>query len=114
MSNFIKKIVATESTLSSRATQMAKQAETASQQLILSLQAEIDKRELRKAELSDFAPDTKDSLRPSAGKGWDATAWVTELHKIDFELYNLKVELAIAQQAHTEWFAEDGEAPAAE
>lgn len=108
MSKFVKNIVAGSATLANRAGQMGKQAEVASKALILKIQGEIERLEMEKVQLTDFAPDTTDSLRPSVkGGAWDAQKWVSSIHKIDVQLYNLKLELKLAQEAHDTWFGDD-------
>lgn len=111
MSKFVKNIVAGSATLSNRAAQMGKQAEVSSKALILKIQGEVERLEMEKVQLTDFAPETTDSLRPSVKGGtWDAQAWITKIHAIDVKLYNLKLELKLAQQLYDEWFGADSDA----
>ena len=58
--------------------------------------------------LTDFAPDTTDSLRPGV-KGWNPNKWAADLQDAKTRLYELGVELKIAQATYDEFFGGDDE-----
>ena len=63
--------------------------------------------------LTDLAPDSKDSLRP-CDAGWNANTWATELQRAKQDLYNVNIQLKIAEETFNEYFKEsdaDGTQP---
>lgn len=60
------------------------------------------------ARLTDLAPDSKDSLRPTSDN-FDAGQWVTELHSAKLELRLKDIELEEAEAIEKEWFTEEVE-----
>ena len=53
--------------------------------------------------LSDLAPNNKLDLTPSS-ENWDPNKWVTEVQNIKQQLYNLGIQLQLAQATYDEFF----------
>lgn len=92
--------------LQRRAESVASAAEIAQQSLVNKLKLEKSNLELKIINLTDLAPDTKDSLRP-CDANWDANKWVTELQRAKQDLYNVDIQLKIAQGTYAEFFTEE-------
>ena len=95
-----------DKTLQRRAEAVATAAEIAQQSLVNKLKLEKSNLELKITNLTDLAPDSKDSLRPCDSK-WDANKWVTDLQKAKQDLYSVKIQLSIAEETYNEFFRED-------
>ena len=97
-----------DKTLQRRAEAVATAAEIAQQSLVNKLKLEKTNLELKITNLTDLAPDSKDSLRP-CDANWDANRWVTELQKAKQDLYNVTIQLEIAEKTFNEYFKEETE-----
>ena len=93
------------STLVRRAETISTAAEVAQQNIVNQLKQEKSRLEMRIINLTDFAPETTDSLRPG-DKNWDATKWAKELQETKEELYDVKIQLKIAEDTYNEFFKE--------
>lgn len=91
--------------LKRRAEALATHAEIAQSAIVNKLKQEKTKIELEILNLTDLAPDTTDSLRPG-GKDWDATTWAKNLQKAKQDLYNIKIQLQLAEETYNEYFTE--------
>lgn len=91
--------------LQRRAEAVATAAEIAQQSLVNKLKLEKSNLELKITNLTDLAPDSKDSLRPCDSK-WNANTWVTDLQKAKQDLYNVTIQLKIAEDTYKEYFSE--------
>ena len=60
------------------------------------------------ANLTDFAPETTDSLRPG-DKNWDAAEWARELQETKEQLYDVNIQLKLANETYEEYFKETPE-----
>lgn len=94
-----------DKTLQKRAEAVATAAEIAQQSLVNKLKLEKSNLELKITNLTDLAPDSKDSLRPCDSK-WNANTWVTDLQKAKQDLYNVTIQLKIAEDTYKEYFSE--------
>lgn len=56
--------------------------------------------------LTDLAPDSKDSLRPTHSE-FDASVWVSELHDAKMKLSLKEISLKVAKSIQTEWFGDE-------
>lgn len=109
MNKFIKLITdGGDKTLQRRAESISTAAEIAQQNLVNKLKLEKSNLELKIMNLTDLAPDSKDSLRPCDAK-WNANTWVTDLQKAKQDLYNVTIQLEIAQKTYDEYFKEEAE-----
>lgn len=95
----------TNASLKRRAAQIATSAEIAQQNLVNQFKQEKTNIELRIAALTDLAPDSTDSLRPGS-KDWDAEKWVKDLQAARQELYQVSIQLEIAEKTFNEYFTE--------
>ena len=96
----------TNASLKRRAAQLATSAEIAQQNLVNALKQERTNIELRIASLTDLAPDSTDSLRVGS-KDWDAVKWVKDLQKAKQELYNINIQLKLAEETFNEYFVDE-------
>jgi hypothetical protein len=94
--------------LVARASQINTQAKIAQEEIIHKLKIEKTNVEMQIQGLTDFAPDTTDSLRPGV-KGWNPNKWAADLQEAKTRLYTLGVELKIAQATFDEFFGGDDE-----
>lgn len=95
----------TSASLQRRAAQIATSAEIAQQNLVNALKQEKTNVELKIVALTDLAPDSTDSLRPGS-KDWDAVEWVKKLQNAKQELYQINIQLKLAQETFDEYFSE--------
>jgi hypothetical protein len=95
----------TSASLKRRAAQIATSAEIAQQNLVNALKQEKTNIELRIAALTDLAPDSTESLRPGS-KDWDAVEWVKNLQNAKQDLYQIDLQLKLAQETFDEYFSE--------
>ena len=111
MNKFTKLITeGADKTLQRRAEAISTAAEIAQQSLVNKLKLEKTNLELKITNLTDLAPDSKDSLRPCDAK-WNANTWVTDLQKAKQDLYSVTIQLEIAQKTYDEFFKEETETP---
>ena len=94
--------------LAARASQINVQAKIAQQNIVQKLKNEIAEVEIDIQNLTDFAPDTTQSLRPGV-KGWNPAKWASDLQDAKTRLYELNVELKIAEKTFEEFFGDDDE-----
>ena len=92
--------------LVARASQINVQAKIAQQNIVQNLKNEIAEVEIEIQNLTDFAPDTTQSLRPGV-KGWNPTKWDADLQEAKTRLYELNIELKIAEATEKEFFGDD-------
>lgn len=92
--------------LVARARQIDTQARIAQEDIIAKLKNEKAKLELKLQDLTDFAPETTQSLRPGVAN-WDPTKWAKELHATKVALYENSVELQIAESTMKEFFGDE-------
>lgn len=93
-------------TLVRRAGTISKAAEIAQQNIVNKLEEHKCSLEMKIANLTDFAPETTDSLRPG-DKNWDAAKWAKELQETKQELYDINIQLKIAKETFAEYFKEE-------
>lgn len=106
MNKFTKLITeGADKTLQRRAEAVSTAAEIAQQNLVNKLKLEKSNLELKITNLTDLAPDSKDSLRP-CDANWNANEWVTSLQKAKQDLYNVNIQLKIAEDTYNEYFKE--------
>lgn len=91
--------------LVARAEQINTQAKIAQEEIIHRLKIEKTNVEMAIQGLTDFAPDTTDSLRPGV-RGWNPNKWAADLQAAKTRLYELNVELKIAEDTFEEFFGE--------
>lgn len=96
------------STLTRRAGSIATAAQIAQQNIVNQLKQRKCELELKVANLTDLAPESTDSLRPG-DKDWDAKKWAIELQETNQELYDLNIQLTIAENTYKEYFEDDAE-----
>lgn len=96
------------STLTRRAGSIATAAQIAQQNIVNQLKQRKCELELKIANLTDLAPESTDSLRPG-DKDWNAKKWAIELQETKQELYDLNVQLTIAEETYKEYFEDDRE-----
>lgn len=92
-----------DNVLKRRAGNLATTAEIAQQTLINDLKNKKATLELQLANLTDLAPNNKLDLTPSS-ENWDPNKWVTEVQNIKQQLYNLGIQLQLAQATYDEFF----------
>lgn len=91
--------------LKRRAEALATHAEIAQSAIVNKLKQEKTRLELEILNLTDLSPETTDSLRPG-NKDWDANNWAKNLQKAKQDLYNVKIQLEIAEETYKEYFTE--------
>jgi hypothetical protein len=92
-----------DSVLKRRAGNLATTAEIAQQTLINDLKNKKATLELQLANLTDLAPNNKLDLTPSS-ENWDPNKWVTEVQNTKQQLYNLDIQLQLAEATYNEFF----------
>lgn len=92
--------------LQKRAEMVATNLEIEQTNLINTLKQEKMKLEMKIQDLTDFAPDSTDSLRP-ASKNFNAKQWVKELNEAKMELYEIKICLELAEETYNDYFKEE-------
>lgn len=92
--------------LVARAGQINTQAKIAQENIVHKLKNDIANVEIEIQNLTDFAPDTTQSLRPGC-KDWNPSKWASDLQDAKTRLYELNVELKIAEKTFEEFFGDD-------
>lgn len=92
-------------TLIRRAETISTAAEVAQQNIVNQLKQQKSQLEMKVINLTDFAPETTDSLRPG-DKDWDAANWAKELQETKEQLYDINIQLKIAEETYNEFFKE--------
>lgn len=92
--------------LARRAGSIATAAEVAQQNIVNQLKQEKSRIELEIINLTDLAPETSDSLRPG-NKDWDAKDWALKLQEAKENLYNITIQLNIAEETYKEYFKDE-------
>jgi hypothetical protein len=114
MGKFLKLMSQNDSkALVARATQLDTQARIAQEEVIHKLKIEKTNVEMQIQALTDFAPETTDSLRPGV-KGWNPNKWAADLQEAKTRLYEIGIELKIAQSTFDEFFDDDEDAAGAQ
>jgi lambda repressor-like predicted transcriptional regulator len=90
--------------LKRRAGSLATSAEIAQQTIVNQLKNKIASEELILADLMDLAPESSESLRPGS-KGWDPNKWAEQIQTTKQNLYQLKIQLRLAEETYKEYFA---------
>lgn len=109
MNKFLKMMSQNDSrALQARAGQINTTGEIAQKSLIQALENKKAKLEIAIQDLTDFAPDTTQSLRPGC-KNWDPEKWAKDLHNLKVELYGIELELKIAEDTYDEFFGSEDE-----
>lgn len=86
-----------------RAKMVADRVELECSSLVAKLKKEKMTLDHQIMDLTDLAPNSKDSLRPTSEEFCAAT-WVKTLHEAKLELALKKVELKEAEKIYKEWF----------
>lgn len=94
-------------TLQRRAETIATAAQIAQQNVVNTLKQVKCELEMKIAGLTDFAPESSDSLRPG-DKDWNASKWADDLQKAKQDLHFVEIQLKIAEDTFKEYFT-DGE-----
>ena len=92
--------------LVARAKQIDQQARIAQEAIVAKLKNEKASLELKLQDLTDFAPESTQSLRPGVAN-WDPAKWAKELHAVKVALYENSVELQIAEDTMKDFFGDD-------
>lgn len=95
-----------EATLVKRAKILAESAELAQKGLINKLKSTKAELNLELSQLTDLAPETSDSLRPGS-TNWNPEQWVKRMQEINEDLYNLEIQIMIAEKNFNEYFVEN-------
>ena len=94
------------STLRRRAGKIDIQARNAMSSAIRDLEDEKVNVELQIQDLTDFAPETTDALRPGC-RGWDPQKWSKNLLDLRMKLYTINLKLKNARDTFAEFFEND-------
>jgi hypothetical protein len=97
-----------EETLVRRSNSLAQNAEIAQQNLLNSLKQKKAELELKIMDLTDLAPEDKDSLRPG-GNNWNPNTWAHELQQSKQDLYFLEIQIKLAEDTFKEFFTDGQE-----
>lgn len=93
-------------TLQRRAETIATAAQIAQQNVVNNLKQVKCELEMKIAGLTDFAPESSDSLRPG-DKNWNACKWADDLQKARQDLYFVEIQLKIAEDTFKEYFTDE-------
>ena len=109
MGKFLKMMSQNDSNvLRARASVINTQAQIQQTNLINALKQKKAEVELKIQALTDFAPDTTQSLRPGTAN-WNPKEWVTELQNAKVTLAEIELQLKIAEDTYEDFFADDEE-----
>ena len=107
MSKFAEKLAASSKDIKTdRAEMLAEEVALEVQQFVGGLKKERLSLKNKVNRLTDLAPDSKDSLRPTH-KDFDPSAWVSQLHKAKMDLKLKEIALEVAVGIETEWFSDE-------
>ena len=96
----------TSNTLKKRAGALATQAEIAQQTVVNTLRNKVSELKLKVDSLTDFAPDSTDSLQVGT-KNWDPNKWAQDLQRTRWELKLAEDQLNIAEDTFDEYFKDE-------
>lgn len=91
--------------LVARASQIDTQARIAQEEIVHKLKNEKAQVEIEIQNLTDFAPDTTQSLRPGC-RDWNPSKWASELQAAKVKLYTIELNLQIANDTLKEFFGD--------
>jgi hypothetical protein len=107
MGKFLRKMTQTgDGTLMARAMQIDTQAAIEMDNIIAELKSEKAQLQLNLEDLTDFAPETTQSLRPGVAN-WNPKTWARNIVNIKTKLYENAIRLQIAEQTKAEFFGEE-------
>jgi len=107
MSKFATKLSASNKDIKAdRAEMLSEEVALEVNEFVSGLKKEKIKLRNKVARLTDLAPDSKDSLRPTS-KDFCASTWVAELHQAKMDLKLKEIELEIANGIEKEWFSDE-------
>jgi hypothetical protein len=92
-------------TLIRRAKGVNEHARIAQQTIVNKLKTHISDLEIQISNLTDLAPDNKDSLSPMV-QGWNANEWAEKLQRLNWDLTIANQQLKIAENTYKEFFEE--------
>lgn len=92
-------------TLARRAGIIETQARIAQQAVIDSLKKEKSNLEIKIMNMTDFAPESTDSLRPGS-INFDADTWASELQAAKMDLWKHDLAISEAEKTYDEFFKE--------
>lgn len=94
--------------LVARASQINTQARIAQEEIVHKLKNEKAQIEINIQNLTDFAPDTTQSLRPGT-KNWNPSQWAKDLQAQKVAYYTVNLNLKIAEDTLKEFFGDGDE-----
>lgn len=94
-----------DAALSRRAGVLETQAKIAQQSVIDTLKRAKSNLEIKIINMTDFAPESTDSLRPGS-VNFNSDEWAKELQKAKIDLWRLDIAIATAQETYDEFFTE--------
>lgn len=103
---FAKNITNGNGALARRATALETQAKISQETLINELKKSKTELEMKILNLTDFSPESKDSLR-SGCKSFNSDQWVAELQRTKIELYQHDISIRMAEETYREFFTEE-------
>jgi hypothetical protein len=107
MSKFVKTLSASNGEIKTlRAESLAEEVKLEVETFLNNLKRESIQLKNKLTKLTDLAPDNKYSLRPG-GDGFDAAAWIKELHQTKMDIALKEVELTQAEEIVKEWFTDE-------
>lgn len=105
MATKFQQIIASNNAYSKRSKSIEQKAKIAQESIVNSLKNKKANLELKVEDLLDFAPESKDSLRPGSAD-WDAQTWAIELQNIKTDLANTQLQLEIAENTLNDYFVD--------
>jgi hypothetical protein len=107
MGKFLSKMTQNgDGTLMARARQIDTQAAIEVDNIIAELKSEQAELKLKLEDLTDFAPETTQSLRPGVAN-WNPKTWARNIITVKTRLYENAIQLQIAEQTKDEFFGEE-------
>ena len=93
-------------TLQRRAGALATQAEIAQQTIVNQIKNTVSELKLKVDNLTDFAPETTDSLKPGS-KEWNPSKWAQDLQRAKWDLHMAEEQLKVAEATYAEFFKDE-------
>lgn len=107
MGKFLKQMTAnSDATLRTRASLIDTQARVEVENIIAKLTSEESQLRMRLADLTDFAPESTQSLRPGVAN-WDPKRWAQEMVNVNVALYENSVQMQIVKAIQAEYFGDE-------
>lgn len=106
MNKFTMSITNGNEALATRGALVGNAAKLAQEDLVRTLESEINDKKLRMMQLCDISPENTQDTKPRGLAAENPKEWVKQIHALKVDLALQEAELEIAKETLTEWFTD--------